>query len=1365
MHGTVNPAGQQTSYQFEYGTTTSYGSNIPTTPQGIGSGSQDVEVSEEVEGLQPGTTYHFRVAATSSSGTTHGQDKAFRTDMGGELVAGEYPAMIKGGPDPWGPNDLTLGSTIDCLPGLFEAEALSPIASLLANGGDGTCYTAQLGAQPFEFAGCKITFDSGEELEEGVFGGALSIGPAGCGPITTKWPWCGTATIDLNGGYVAQIEYTNVGEGASARVLASVVLSGLDYTRQNNCGSGTNGTWEADWELWGENELAEEVGLWAENVSPLEPKATTKPATELTPTGATLNARVNPRDSATSYQFEYAHGNSSTFYLKAPASPKSIGSGGESLAVSEEIDELLSGGTYSYRISATNAEGTTYGKRETFVTPDQKPTVTTEAASDTSESGATLKGTVNPNGYATTYQFEYGKTASLGSKVPAQAASAGGGSVGVKVEVPLAGLQANTVYHYRLVATNTLGTSHGKTKTFTTVDMRPVLSAESVTERAEAGATLNATINPNGAATSYQFEYGETTVYGSKAPIEAEAIGSGTTNVAVDEPIEGLDPETIYHFRIVATNSWGTTYGKDWIFATSTSEFSADEYPATIKGEGIEQSDGLILGLGLSCSPPPFATETLMEASTLPASPSGDGQCWSGQLYQPLDLNDCKVTFGPGEQISQGAFAGTLALGPEGCGPITVKWWGCGTAAIDPGEGFTAPAEYTNVGQGSNAQVIVSAEASELEYTKASNCSSGSDGHWRPKWELSAENELEEPIGLRVTDVSPAPNTVINTGPSGKTLPNPSFTFMATETGSTFECSLDGAPFSTCTSPKSYQGLAEGQHEFRVRATDTDEDQDPTPAVRNIQVYDPPETTITSPTPSYTSHDKSPIEFTSDETGSTFKCSLDGPEFPTTPCTSPYSLPEDLDPGWHTFRVVATDSAGNKDPISARWTFNQDIYPPAPATSKLVYPEEGKTTASYYTLKAEWGTAPEGGGVTAVTFQMRLPYWDVFKDVPAECVIDGEGEQVSWPLEASGNPGHTEPVFLGVRDCKPFVDAKYPEEKIKFRALFDGGKQAAGASEPATTEFSHKKGGTRVPTDAIESIGPVSLDLLTGAYTISRTDVSIPVPGSSASLEFTRVYNSSAVPEGSHGPMGAWQMSTPAELDYEGGAWTKVEERVIPATLAVYGEECWEEEGEEECEKWLAEEAQPEERWMELVANGGEAIPFEIQGESYVSPDYAKELKLTREDATHIVLADADGTHTTFLKDEDGRYLPKAVSFQATPTSARMVYEDTESNYVGLLLKRMIAPSPPGVTCGDWTSIEQAGCRTLNFEYLPEDEWAVYSNPYSWEVALASIRYYNATGANSEEVAKYNYDGHLRLIEAWDPRLPNLKEKYAYHEG
>jgi hypothetical protein len=512
------------------------------------------------------------------------------------------------------------------------------------------------------------------------------------------------------------------------------------------------------------------------------------------------------------------------------------------------------------------------------------------------------------------------------------------------------------------------------------------------------------------------------------------------------------------------------------------------------------------------------------------------------------------------------------------------------------------------------------------------------------------------------------------------------------------------------------------------------------PYLRVLHSTEPaPQTTITAPQHSYTEHGVDAIDFKSSKPGSTFKCSLSASTTPSTsytPCTSPYSLPDHLT-GWHTFAVVATDSNGNTDFTPATWTFNTAIYPPAPASSKLVYPEAGKMTASYYTLKAEWGSAPEGGGVTGVTFQVKLPKSSAFEQVPAECVLDSKGNQVSWPLPVTGNPGESEPVFLGVRDCPLFSAAGFPEENVQFRAVFDGGTKAAGASEPVTTEFIRQYNRSRIATDARESVGPVVLDLLTGAYTISRTDVSIPVPGTEATLEFTRTYDSTIAnnKDGYSFVLGGWwQPSSPMESEYQGEAWTELKEQVIPATPAVKEKECWNPETgdpaacgstcpQESCEEWVAEEAQPELRWMELLDNEGNGIPFDISGSSYIAPDFAKQLKLTREDAEHITLSDPNGTHTTFIKKAEREYLPKTVSFQATPSSVRMVYEGV-GGYEHLRLVREIAPTPSGVAeCGDFTSISTQGCRTLTFEYLSSNTWAegaVYPAAY---VNLASIKY------------------------------------------
>ena len=77
VSGTVNPNGTDTSYHFEYGTTASYGSSTPSTD--AGAGTADVPVSADLTGLTSSTTYHFRLVAVSSAGTTNGADQTFTT--------------------------------------------------------------------------------------------------------------------------------------------------------------------------------------------------------------------------------------------------------------------------------------------------------------------------------------------------------------------------------------------------------------------------------------------------------------------------------------------------------------------------------------------------------------------------------------------------------------------------------------------------------------------------------------------------------------------------------------------------------------------------------------------------------------------------------------------------------------------------------------------------------------------------------------------------------------------------------------------------------------------------------------------------------------------------------------------------------------------------------------------------------------------------------------------------------------------------------------------------------------------------------------------------------------------------------------
>lgn len=94
----------------------------------------------------------------------------------------------------------------------------------------------------------------------------------------------------------------------------------------------------------------------------------------------------------------------------------------------------------------------------------------------------------------------------------------------------------------------------------------PDVTTGSATNVTKKSVTFNGTVNPNGEATSYYFQWGVTTAYGSKSPDGQLSVG--TSPVAVSFNAGGLKLRTTYHFRLVATSSSGTTYGTDMTFTT-----------------------------------------------------------------------------------------------------------------------------------------------------------------------------------------------------------------------------------------------------------------------------------------------------------------------------------------------------------------------------------------------------------------------------------------------------------------------------------------------------------------------------------------------------------------------------------------------------------------------------------------------------------------------------------------------------------------------------------------------------------------------------------------------------------------------------
>jgi hypothetical protein len=222
------------------------------------------------------------------------------------------------------------------------------------------------------------------------------------------------------------------------------------------------------------------------------------------------------------------------------------------------------------------------------------PTVTTGAANTITTGSAVVNGTVNPNGDATTYHFEYGTGTGYGLTTPDQNLAAGSAAVSVKATI--SGLTDNTTYHFRLVA----GGVNGDDNSFKT-NVRP--SAPSVSSRAAKAVTattttLNAGVNPRSLATTVHFEYGTSTSYGTRTPEQAIGAGGSTVNVAA--AIGGLRSNTRYNFRAVATSAAGVVRTSNRTFTTGRAPTGIAVTPSTIRptwGTGLTMT-GTVSGSG-----------------------------------------------------------------------------------------------------------------------------------------------------------------------------------------------------------------------------------------------------------------------------------------------------------------------------------------------------------------------------------------------------------------------------------------------------------------------------------------------------------------------------------------------------------------------------------------------------------------------------------------------------------------------------------------------------------------------------------------------------------------------------------------------
>ncbi len=305
------------------------------------------------------------------------------------------------------------------------------------------------------------------------------------------------------------------------------------------------------------------------------------------------------------------------------------------------------------------------------------PTSTTTAGTGVTSTSATLNGTVNANGASTTISFLWGTDPTLAggdtATVTATGSPATGSSDGA-VSYALSALTQGVTYYFRVVSTNSVGTTSGSILSFVPAAAAPSATTSAATGITSAAAILNGTVNANGDSSAVTFLWGTSPslVGGDTASIPAdESPATGTSATPVTASLGGLTPATTYYVRVSATNGTGTQAGSILSFVT-------------LAAPGVTTS---------------AATGVGSTAATLHAAVNAHGASTAVSfVYGTVsDLSSSTTTTAAAESPVTGSTDTPVSLGLSGLTPSTTYYFrATGTNSVGSTDGtilqFTTPA-------------------------------------------------------------------------------------------------------------------------------------------------------------------------------------------------------------------------------------------------------------------------------------------------------------------------------------------------------------------------------------------------------------------------------------------------------------------------------------------------------------------------------------------------------------------------------------------------------------------------------------------------------------------------------------------------
>lgn len=306
------------------------------------------------------------------------------------------------------------------------------------------------------------------------------------------------------------------------------------------------------------------------------PSASLAETSGITISSAHLLATINPNYVSTAVSFEF--GTTANYGSSVTASGSPV-NGNNDLSISADIQSLLPGTVYHYRVKAVNSLGTTYSEDKTFRTLGNPPVVTLSASSNLTTSTARVSASVNANFVSTTITFEFGTSDTYSNSATA-IQSPVTGNTGVSVSADIQSLLPGTVYHYRVKAMNSLGTTYSEDKTFRTLGNAPLVTTPVSSNLTTSSVRVSANVNANHLTTAVTIEYGTSETFINSSTANLNPV-TGNTNVPVSAIVSSLNPGTLYYFRIKSQNALGITYSNKISVTTLGQAPAVITYPVT----------------------------------------------------------------------------------------------------------------------------------------------------------------------------------------------------------------------------------------------------------------------------------------------------------------------------------------------------------------------------------------------------------------------------------------------------------------------------------------------------------------------------------------------------------------------------------------------------------------------------------------------------------------------------------------------------------------------------------------------------------------------------------------------------------------